>query len=170
MEEKLKFIFTNTNEWLKFAEAKNAVLITVNGAALFAILTIINDNKWLTPYTGIFFILVFGIAISLISSLISFIPKYKAHKLCNNKCSDNDNIIFYGDIQKYSVGGFLKKLYIKNGQNQCDFSNFEKDLANQIIINSKIALKKNKQFLFSVIIDIGSIVFSILYYLIKIIF
>jgi hypothetical protein len=38
MNEDFKYAFTNVNDWLKFAEAKNAGLIALNTAAIIGIL------------------------------------------------------------------------------------------------------------------------------------
>lgn len=43
MEERLKFIFANVNEWLRFAEAKNGVLVAFNGAAIWGTLQSLDE-------------------------------------------------------------------------------------------------------------------------------
>ncbi|MCP4218773.1 MAG: hypothetical protein GY765_29345, partial [bacterium] len=43
MEERLKSIFANVNDWLKFAEAKNAALVAFNSAIIFAVLSVFDQ-------------------------------------------------------------------------------------------------------------------------------
>jgi hypothetical protein len=43
MADKLKDIFENVNNWLKFAEAKNATLIAGNGLLIFGVLKTIHE-------------------------------------------------------------------------------------------------------------------------------
>jgi|AntRauMFilla1563_2_1112583.scaffolds.fasta_scaffold20749_4 hypothetical protein len=45
MDEKLKEIFSNINDWLKFADAKSATLIAGNGALIFGMGRLISSFK-----------------------------------------------------------------------------------------------------------------------------
>ena len=53
MEDKLKDIFENVNNWLKFAEAKNATIVAGNGLLIFGICRLLKDtsiNEWILYY------------------------------------------------------------------------------------------------------------------------
>jgi hypothetical protein len=45
MEETLKYIYSNVNEWLRFAETKNAALISFNLVSIFGAATIITQSE-----------------------------------------------------------------------------------------------------------------------------
>jgi hypothetical protein len=53
MEERLKYIFNNINDWLKFAETKNAALLVIDSAAIFALLSFINSADSINQYVVI---------------------------------------------------------------------------------------------------------------------
>ncbi len=166
MEEKLKLIFANINDWLKFAEAKNAALITVDGAALFCVLNIFNENnKGLEPYKYVLIALSAILLASVIIAFVSFIAKIKNMECKGYKLLESDNLTFYGHICKYSAETYLKAIYKKYEVREVDYdtiSNFEKDLANQIIVNSQIVLKKIKLFNKGVLITLAGVIITII--------
>ncbi|MFM6153624.1 MAG: hypothetical protein ACKPE3_11590, partial [Sphaerospermopsis kisseleviana] len=45
VSSKLMAIFQNVNEWLKFAEAKNGILLAFSGAAITASITILSTAQ-----------------------------------------------------------------------------------------------------------------------------
>jgi hypothetical protein len=156
MKSELKYIFSNVNEWLKFAETKNAALIVFSASIILAILTNITNNINIILKYYIIICLIFQI-ISLIISLISFYPTIKiSHILCKrNEISEKDNLLFYGNIFKYDEKMYLKSIFNDKVENT---TRFELDLAKQIIINSNITLKKYKFFKLSLWFSISGIV------------
>lgn len=148
IDQKLNEISTNVNDWLKFAETKNAVLLTVTGTGFFVCLQIINSNLLLPFLIMLSLWLLSGcLLLSMLFALISFSPEINLPEYLNYRksksVSDNDNLLFYAHISKYSYKNYLTKIYYKySGINKTDFSNFEIDLTCQIIINSKIATRK----------------------------
>ena len=77
MEDRLRYILSTVNEWLKFAEAKNGALLGVDIAIIFGLLQVISDEiskGWI--YLAISFI-----GLSALSALLSFIPQLKAVRL-----------------------------------------------------------------------------------------
>ena len=72
--ENLKSIFNNINDWLKFAEAKNFGLLTLNGALIFGITQTeaSDDFKWILEI-GYYCLIPFSI-LSFMWCLISLFP------------------------------------------------------------------------------------------------
>ena len=73
IEEKLIRISNNVQESMRFAEAKNAALITFNGAALYVL---VEGNSYLPPFIKEYWIfnavvLIIGITLSIIAFLPS---------------------------------------------------------------------------------------------------
>ena len=55
MNKELLLIFSNINEWLRFAEAKNAMIIAFNGASIYGIVKLpfkINPTKFFVYNNG----------------------------------------------------------------------------------------------------------------------
>lgn len=102
MEDRLRDIFSNVNDWLKFAESKNAVIVAFNGAVIFGTLQIVNIKSETNIIIKLYVLtLLLFMILSFITALISFLPRIKLHWLLRNKAIEsNDNLIFYGDIVK----------------------------------------------------------------------
>lgn len=168
MVNDLKDIFDNTNNWLKFAEAKNGAIIALNSALLFGILkfnsTLANENFLRDYYI---FMIVFVLLISTIMALLSFIPRLKYPYTHFEKPNNNDNLLYFGDISKYTPNQYYEKIHtINNGAS--DKKDFEMYYINQIINNSKITFIKFKQFeiavwftLFAFLTPIGGLILYI---------
>jgi hypothetical protein len=155
IEEKLRYIFENTNRWLAFAEAKNAAIITFTGALILGILNSLQNLNTLVT----FFSITILIPIFIISFFISFLSTFsimdkfynfisKIFKIDNGvKDANKDNFYYYGDIRKYDEQEYLD--FFKEHYSiilPTTHSKVEKALASQIIINSKIAWRKYTYF------------------------
>lgn len=137
----LKEIFDNTNNWLKYAEAKHTVLIGLIGAALFGIH---NYADRFCSWKLIFqiWLLICGILfmISGLISLISFMPILYPLKSKSKKPNRELNLIYYKDIASTEPNEYLSLLDISNQDK------ISKSLVEQIIINSRIAVHKFRLF------------------------
>lgn len=174
MLEQLERILDYINTWLKFAEAKNAMIIALNGAAIFnAIhlleLTRIASTTYLKIYIAIFCFLAF---LALLTSLASFIPKTNLDDLFGFEVTPSkNNLLFFGNLAKYSTDSLISELSGSMALSDYTPNSIEKDYAEQIIINSKIAMKKYNYFKLAVWLTIyglitpfiGFLVSSILY-------
>ncbi|MDQ7003442.1 MAG: DUF5706 domain-containing protein [Ghiorsea sp.] len=142
MDEKLKEIFYNINDWLKYAEAKSATLIAVNGALIFGISDVIssfNTTGFLTSYLVFCLVLC---SISLAICLLSVIPSLKMPWDAKPKgVLPTDNIFYFADIAKYTPQTFLKKLAKRINEEHHTFSGYQQDLTQQIIVNSVLHIE-----------------------------
>jgi Family of unknown function (DUF5706) len=146
MEDRLKYIFGIVNDWLKFAETKNAALVVAVCAASVPICDHFpsTGEPWSVRWFCSAGCVLFGIAGFL--SLGTFLPRLiftwsesKAER------SATHNLLYFGHIAKYSAADYLKALYdaeLTTSPNR----KLELDLAGQIVINSQITNKKFKQF------------------------
>ena len=166
MEERLKTIFGNVNDWLKFAEAKNGVLITLNGGAIFAFISSFKDKLTLSGVDFLSAEFLFRIfcleflaccLISLLISLLSFLPqtKEKVFFFPPEPKRTNDNPLYFGDIQKYTA---VELLDLIKDNHQSSYTQMEKHYASQIVINSIITDRKVKYFKLALFFTISSIV------------
>ncbi|MEH1971695.1 MAG: hypothetical protein V7L02_00450 [Nostoc sp.] len=170
VSSKLTAIFQNVNEWLKFAEAKNGILLAFSGAGITAIITLLSTAQNL-PQSLNFGLLLTTILLcicSLICSL-SFLPKINLERLLwlqtkppkssNFIRKDTDNFYYFGHLQKYNSTELLDALnkhYFEGTINKPYKKEYE-DIAGQITINSEIAFLKFQVFTYAIYILIASI-------------
>lgn len=146
MEDRLRYIFGLVNDWLKFAETKNAALVV----AVSALLVVVCDHfpdAHATPWVR--WSCIVGCALLVVGgavSLVSFIPDVN-FKWLSAKCERRatHNLFFFGEIAQYSEFDFLDALYdAESLPNQ--HKKLEADLAGQIVKNSQITVRKFAQF------------------------
>jgi hypothetical protein len=177
MEERLKFIFSNVNEWLKFAEAKNGVLIAFNGAAIWGVLQnlpiICDISEMLMLPAYIFLSFAFaGIIVSFFSFMPALTLSKKAQKAIDKAIIKDHSAIFFRDVGKFNADDYLKILHTRSKAEKSDESNsFLLDIANQIIANSRNTWLKYRMFFWALNITlIGMIVpipFLLVYWIFK---
>lgn len=169
MEEKLRFIFENVNGWLKYIETKNAALLTLSSAIVVCLLQSLKSIDNISQsvyYSIIYFLMVFSI--SALSVLWSFIAQLnKKLQNAHTNCYISHNLIFYGDVYRFDAEQYLNLLYEKYNDNKVPqpLPPYEIDLANQIIINSCLAMKKGTLFnntVYFIIVAISCFIFFIL--------
>jgi phosphate/sulfate permease len=133
----LKDIFENTNNWLKYAEAKHTVLIGLIGAGLFGIHNYADSFcNWKLIFQFWIILSVTLFVISCLVSLISFMPILYPLKRKRIKPNRELNLIYFKDIALTEPHEYLSLLNIS------DQDKISKSLAEQIIANSRIAAHK----------------------------
>lgn len=163
-EDILRFILGSVNEWLRFAEAKNAGLFSANLALTFGTITIaFGDTVTSQLVQTSLLICAVILGISAIICLISFIPQLSRMKikLVSNPM-ETDNLLFFGDIAKYDAKAYIIKLsglYLNSNTDNTKQLLLEK-YADQIIINSRIA--KTKYYIFGVAVVLTAIALTLL--------
>ncbi|MED3852103.1 DUF5706 domain-containing protein [Priestia megaterium] len=176
MQDNLEKIYAENKEWLKFAEAKNAALLTLDGALIFGIIGLKVSKKsnlmeWilLQKYIGCSLLI-----LSFLVLLISFLPKANANKNLTlntqQKPLSNINLWYYKDIYKYSPKRFLDDIYKKYLNTVNPNKGIELDLAWEIVVLAKIACWKYLLFSISLWLTLGAIVLPALFIAIKFIF
>ena len=149
--ETLEKIFNNVNNWLHFAEAKNAALVAFNIATISAI----SEFDFLKSINVLFYSMLISILVSTFISLASFSPI--VNKLALKKeFSGPPNLLLFSYIASLSNSDeYLKELYEKYwNAPETNATQIEKDFCFEIHTNSKIAIRKYSYFKASVIIDI----------------
>lgn len=155
--KKLTSIFQVINDWLKFAEAKNAILLAFSGTGVTAIVTYLSaaSNIPNSVQHGSLISMSLLCCSALISAL-SFLPKTDLERIVwimanpsrNSHLKDSDNFYFFNDLRKYKpieLMNSMNRLYF-DSQIQPPYRKEDLDLASQIIINSEIASIKFKFF------------------------
>lgn len=156
-EDHLQKMFSNVNEWLKFAEAKNFGLLTLNAAIVFGFTQSIFEEESVIAKTGFYVFSPFAI-FSFLAALISLFPilsriekgsytKNWITKFSNaiDKEKAFENIHYYGYLKDINKTEFEAKYLEKVGSNKT-FTQYEKELVNQILYNSRITWLKYQLF------------------------
>ncbi|RVU26977.1 hypothetical protein EOJ36_02980 [Sandaracinomonas limnophila] len=162
-EEQLYKIFNNENDWLKFAEAKNFGLLTLNAAIVFGLTQITFSNDSVIKMVAFCVFVPFSI-LSFIPCLISLFPivtkiesknkkgevrnsmkfiNYLSNKIDKDKSFEN--IHFYGYLKDLKEEKFEKEFLKKTGSKD-EFTTYERELVTQILYNSRITSLKYKFF------------------------
>ena len=150
-----------TNFWLSFAEAKNGAIIAIN-VALIAVLITIFDKAPIFCVIAISCFLA-----SCILGLISFIPNTKSRPDVNIMTSGEElNLLFYGDVASIETTERYIKLSINryfSDKGMTLVNELVYDLAREVLINSRIAIKKYKCFKNAVKVDFIALVLTIIF-------
>jgi methyl-accepting chemotaxis protein len=134
----LKYIFSNVNEWLKFAEAKHGGLIVLNAGLVVGILSsYTNIQNFIFMPTILIGIICFGISAFL--SIISQFPVTQ-NIFYNNKVIQNPNLYFFGHLSHFDNQTFIDEF--KKVDTSFNPSKFDTDLINQILVNARITQSK----------------------------
>ena len=146
--------FGLVNDWLRFAEAKNGALIAFCSACVFGLLKFPSDWITVTPgfKAGLAVAVVF-LFIAIIVCMWSFSPQTNRLEImfwqANEDCNETDNLIFFGDICKYSADELFDSLcerYCMPTEYSPQQRQYILDLTNQVVVNSKITMRKFRLF------------------------
>ncbi len=165
MEDRLRYTLGLVNEWLRFAETKNAALLAVDAGAVLALTKVGKGPNWNTPegiwiFTTISLLLV-SCVIAMISFLPDVVPKWNSPK--GNRCPGEDaNLLFYGDLAYHDRLSLLEAIAEQEGSSVPNNSAVLEDYAEQIITNSRIALRKYKFFRWAMWIAVSGVVIPII--------
>jgi Family of unknown function (DUF5706) len=166
---KLFVIFQNVNDWLKFAEAKNAALFAFSATGLAAPVTLLATVQNLPNSLKVGLIATASLlCVCALLCAWSFLPKTNLEKLIWIKAkpfqsltpNPSDNLYYFGHLQKYSSDGLLDAIsqnYLGSKGSQ-PYPKEAQDLASQITINSAIAFRKYKLFMYSTYCLVASII------------
>jgi len=135
-------------DFLKFAETKNAALLTFASAWTFASINLLTSDHAPAGILG----RAFWLALILFSSaavvlIISFLPKLNLPALHRDP-AQSKNLLYFGDIAKFDTAAFrtvVQERYKADGA-QSITDEYLEDLIIQVSVNSKIARRKYDMF------------------------
>jgi len=148
LKSELENILKLVVDWLKFAEAKNAALLTLNSAALFGVYRIVvfkeDLDTWVRAYlicTGLLLLVSGAIC------LMSFFARLRTRYLfpTPNK-PQSPNLYFFEHIAGFSDQQYLADLANVIGVPTPKNNSPEYMIANQVVINARIGARKFKLF------------------------
>ncbi|CAA6827761.1 MAG: Unknown protein [uncultured Sulfurovum sp.] len=143
----LEDIFENVNNWLKFAESKNAVLITLSGVFIWGAIRIIASNKISLVFEWYFYSLIVFFAFSFIVGIFSFVPITNYSIIIPSEdISEKDNLFLFSHLAKYRKKSLISKISKITKTKESEVNEIHEMYAEQIIINSRITLHKFNYF------------------------
>lgn len=138
--------------WVSFAEAKNGALIALNVAIMAFIIDVTKTFQVFNTLLLIFFV------ISSMLCVFSFVPYTKNRPDQKKQKKNTENLMFYGDIAEFeSVESYIDKIlddYFSRKSNKYRNNKLIYDLASEVLINSRIAMRKNTLFKCAAKIDL----------------
>ncbi|HEY7037011.1 MAG TPA: Pycsar system effector family protein [Thermomicrobiales bacterium] len=151
VEQRLLSILAMVNDWLKFAETKNAGLVGLGsaGAAVAASFLSQADDRVLTVGLGIAAVL---LSICVLIGLASFFPRTSLARYLTHDAGRPgaaDNLYYYGHLARYAPAALVEAIardYAQTGYTDVVHARSRDDLAAQIIVNSRITLAKLQLF------------------------
>ncbi|AMX00399.1 hypothetical protein [Rummeliibacillus stabekisii] len=156
-------LYSDTREWLKFSESKNAALLTLNVATLFGAVRLFSSQEILNNYLNV------GLLIFLSSSILiclySFFPK-KSKPVVIYENSEDENLLFYSNIRNLGKHRVLEKITYKYFGEAIE-DNYLKDLSNQIYDLSYLIVEKNTCFKYGVFCTALAYLLGIIHILMK---
>ncbi len=145
MEQALWKIFDTIDSLVRYAEGKNINILTFLGLQLTAVRFInVHYNLW---FEASFVFL----GASVFLCVVSFLPKsrltawlYHINRV-SAKPGESDNTLYYGDIVKYSVDGYID-IMEKSMECKIRGNGYHENLCRQIVVNAGIANDKFRLF------------------------
>lgn len=147
-EKRLTAILERTIGFVKYAEAKNGVVITLCAALIAGVLKSFADSHGTPSFFFVASIILLGCAVLI--SAWSFRPILEVDEATVSKFPDHKepNPLFFGHIARLSPQDFLEEL-LRDGRTE--WSHIELLYADQIVINSYITLVKLSKFKYAIV-------------------
>jgi hypothetical protein len=131
-------------DFLKFAEAKNAALLTFASAWTFASINILTGERAPVGIVGGAFRLALVLfTVAAVVAVISFLPRLNLHALHRDP-TQLKNLLYFGHIAEFDTSVFrtrIQERYLAQGD-QSVTDQYLDDLTVQIAVNSKITRRK----------------------------
>jgi len=164
----LEFIFSNVNHWLDHAERKNTFIFSA--FSLISLSSIVGSIQTYTSFwikigsviTIVIYLIPLFFTLRLVFPMTRF-SKLVLEKSKDKKLKKDDNLLFFGDIIKYSADEYRQTISKKYSL-KLKKRGIHNDLIKQIIVNSHITNNKYKCFkISSILLFIAILQFSILF-------
>lgn len=136
-------VLGQVNDWLKYAEVKNGALLTINGALILGVHQMLDWHDQRPGLLDAFtWMATAFFATSMLVGLASFYARTKTFGFDIEQATGDGatNALYYGHLADMTRSEVLTRLI--DGYDPATPNRHLDDLADQIIINSKIARRK----------------------------
>lgn len=137
-----------TIDFLRFAETKNAALLTFSSAWLLGLINVLNSDH--LPHWGARAAIVAAsllFALAALIALYSFLPKLKLSAFHRDPEREK-SLLYFADISEFDATIFAARFSERyaNDAEEAISDNYLRDLAVQVAANSAITLRKFRLF------------------------
>lgn len=164
MQDDLRFICSNIDAGLRYAEGKHISFVAFNGLALFGGFGILRNLSVETSggYVYIMMMLIMLVlSVALIASIYSFIPII-VKKVDGGEAAACTDILFFEHIKQHSVESYAKLLcdgYLAGAK---EISPLDRCIISQIIVNARLASRKFAIFKLVAYCDLTAVILALL--------
>ena len=153
LDERLIKQLELVNDWLKYAEAKNGVLIGLASAGAAGALSVVGDVVEKGDHLAVVALILAEITLlaGLGFGLFSFLPKTNLKEWTarhRGRVAPTDNLYYYGDLAKYEATRVAEILSRRHVGRNASVAESTVELSEQLVINARITLWKLRLFQF----------------------
>ena len=149
VERQLSELLARVIDWLKFAEAKNTGSVGLSSTGLGVIVTFLVAGPPIPDLAGVGLgVGAVALMLSLMLTVASFLPSTDLEKHLvgdRERPTPRDNLLYYGHLARYEPRALVEaiaEMYFEQEGEAYAPSKLAIDLAAQIVINSRITVRK----------------------------
>ena len=135
-----------TNDFLKFAEAKNAALLAIASGWIIAIINLLCSDKIISDcFKCSIVIALFLSILAALFAMFSFLPRLNLPAFLGGKRAGphSKNLLYYGDIASLPIKTLQKDIQLRYMPTSNGFTkDYINDLIVQLSVNSEITMRK----------------------------
>lgn len=153
VEEQLTDLLDRVIDWLQFAESKNTGIVGLIATALGLIVAFLEVGPSVPTLAGAGLVIGGGVLmISLLVIIASFLPVTDLERALvgdRKPPGPRDNLIYYGHLARYEPQALIHavaRTYVEVPPDEVPLSKFSIDLAEQIVMNARITMRKLRLF------------------------
>ena len=156
MKQMLKYILGLIIEQQQYAEQKHSFILAINSGIIVITVGFFTNSGALVLILNFCALVLCGISLCLnMLALYSMVIKIKQ---ANLKSLEKCNMLYFGNIAYFSEDEFLIRIKSQyDFPDSYQFDNFDKDLARQIVVNSRVVSIKHYLFNKSLLFLIGGL-------------
>lgn len=160
MEDRLERVLSRVIDWLKYEEAKNGALVTLDGVGAGLLLQWLSSASKLHELSPWLKGSLVALLTSLIISLVSFYPVLSGERLKqyaswrkSRRSTRNPNVLFFADIAGSDPAVYLTQLR-GAAKDQSNATALELAYAHEIVTNAQITVMKAEVFRVACVISV----------------
>ena len=161
IREDLRFICSNIDANLRYAESKHTYFVAFHGMALFGAFGILRSlGEAKVGIQAMLIITILCLICAIITSICSFLPVI-IKKTAVHNADHCDNALFFEHIKAHSTDSYIRLLCDKYHANPEDILPLDHCIISQIIVNARLASRKLALFKLAASFDLVAIMLGL---------
>ena len=163
LDSEVKEIFANVNHWLSFAEAKNGLVVGINGALLIGLTQVLTGDEFTAISWPLQYYCYHSLLLSALGAIVALVALIPKTSLPWNRATglpnpSSDNLLFFEHIGRYRGDEYLKTLCERLKTDHSQQSPLAKLYSDQLVVNAKIASRKMRLFRLAAWMTVAAVV------------